>query len=332
MASDETRSVLPGGSPSRLQLGLNLPTWEDRHGGVMRWPQLLAFARLIEQADIDTLWVPDHLQPRPDLGFWECWTVLAALAQATSRIALGPHVVCTSFRNPALLAKMAATLDEVCGGRLVLGLGSGLPELDASWRVFGYPTDRPVSRFAEAVEIIARLLREGALDFQGTYYRVRGCKLRPRGPRPAGPPIWVAAKGPRMLELAARWADAINYQAPGTMPAGLAEPFAFLDAACREYGREPATLLRTAYTLITFAESGRDSTGPRAQALHGSPEEIANGLHAFRRAGVQHLTCWIDAGDDPALRTFFPLLTPRGLERFVPVVAALRKLEERAAG
>ena len=210
MTSAEARSTPPVTSVGTLQLGLNLPTWEDRHGQAMRWPQLLELATLIDQVDVATLWVPDHLQIRPDRGFWECWTVLAALAQATTRITLGPHVICTSFRNPALLAKMAATLDEVCGGRLVLGLGSGLPELDASWRLFGYPTDHPVSRFAEAVEIIARLLRDGMVDFHGAYYHVDACDLRPRGPRPTGPPIWIAARGPRMLRLAARWADAVN--------------------------------------------------------------------------------------------------------------------------
>jgi alkanesulfonate monooxygenase SsuD/methylene tetrahydromethanopterin reductase-like flavin-dependent oxidoreductase (luciferase family) len=302
MSAGETSNVLAVGSKGRLQLGLNLPTWENRHGQVADWAQIQELAKLAEHAGIDTLWVPDH-------------------------IAIGPHVVCTSYRNPALLAKMATTLDEVSSGRLLLGLGSGLPELDASWGIFGYPTDHPVSRFEEAVEIIARLLREGYLDFQGRYYQVRDCELRPRGRRRNGPPIWIAAKGPRMLRLVARWADAFNYQAPGATPSEVAEVFTHLDDVCRELGRDPATLVRTAYTLITFAQPDSEMTGPRAQAVRGSPEEIAAHLHAFHAVGVQHLTCWIDAGDDPELRTFFPLLTARGLEQFVPVIEALRKLE-----
>src|SRR3712207_3157409 len=163
-------------APGRLQLGLNLPTWGVEPGRAPRWAGIQALARSAEAAGADTLWVPDHLQVRQGVGFWECWTILTALAQVTSRATIGPHVACTGFRNPALLAKMATTLDEVCGGRLLLGLGCGLPQVDASWHVFGYPSDHAVGRFAEAVEIVARLLREGHLDFQGTYYRVRGCE------------------------------------------------------------------------------------------------------------------------------------------------------------
>jgi alkanesulfonate monooxygenase SsuD/methylene tetrahydromethanopterin reductase-like flavin-dependent oxidoreductase (luciferase family) len=262
----------------RLALGLNLPTWEDRHGRAVPWSDIRSLARAAEAAGVDTLWAPDHLQVRQDVAFWECWTVLTAVAQVTSRVTLGPHVLCTAYGNPALVAKMAATLDEICGGRLVVGLGYGLPEFDASWRIYGYPIDHVVGRFAEAVEIIARLLREGRADFRGAYYQVDGCELRPRGPRAAGPPIWVAARGQRMLQLTARWADALNYQAPGTAARDLPAIFAGLDDACHAVGRDPATLLRTAYTLISFAGPERAAAGPRAHALRGTAEEIALGL------------------------------------------------------
>src|SRR3712207_5525215 len=102
----------------RLQLGLNLPTWEDRHGRVARWDDLRAVARSVEAAGIDAVCVPAHLQVRREVGFWECWTVLAALARVSGRVTIGPHVACTGYRTPALLAKMATTLDERCGGRL----------------------------------------------------------------------------------------------------------------------------------------------------------------------------------------------------------------------
>jgi alkanesulfonate monooxygenase SsuD/methylene tetrahydromethanopterin reductase-like flavin-dependent oxidoreductase (luciferase family) len=329
-AGDCTRGNDAVSIPGRLQLGLNLPTWEDQHGRAPRWSDVQALARDAEAAGIDTLWVADHLQPRQHLGFWECWTLLAAVAQVTRRVTLGPHVTCTSFRNPSLVAKMATTLDEVSGGRLLLGLGAGFPEFDTGWQIYGYPTDHVVGRFAEAAEIIARLLHEGNLDFAGTFYQVHGCELHPRGPHPGGPPIWIAGGKPRMLGLAARWADAFNYQPPGATPSDLSGVFARLDDACRAIGRDPATVLHTAYTLISFAEPGSATTGPRARALYGTPEDIAEQLRTFHAAGVRHLTCWIDDGDIDELRSFYPLLTPRGLERFEAVLQALRTSEARA--
>ncbi len=114
----------------------------------------------------------------------------------------------TKFRNPAILAKMAATLDAISGGRLILGLGAGwhAPEFEA----FGIPFDHRVDRFEEALQIIVPLLHTGQVDFQGRYYRTPNCELRPRGPRASGPQILIGAAGPRMLRLAARYADAWN--------------------------------------------------------------------------------------------------------------------------
>ena len=123
----------------------------------------------------------------------------------TSRIELGPFVACNSFRNPALLAKMAVTLDEVSDGRLVLGIGAGWHEPE--YHAFGYPYDDRVGRFEEALQIIAPLLREGRVDFEGRYCQARDCEIAPRGPRPAGPPILIGAQRPRMMRLAARFAD-----------------------------------------------------------------------------------------------------------------------------
>src|SRR5215216_3659600 len=201
---------------NRLQLGLELRNGELRWPGGGRtvgWSELREMAIIAEAVGFDTLFVADHLLFRnsPPLvmpegesrGVWEAWTLLSPLAEATSRVALGPFVACTSFRNPALLARMADTLDEVSGGRLILGLGAGWhqPEFDA----FGYPFDHRASRFAEAIQIIVPLLREGRVDFRGQYYRADDCELRPRGPRPNGPPIWIGAWGSRMMGLVARY-------------------------------------------------------------------------------------------------------------------------------
>jgi alkanesulfonate monooxygenase SsuD/methylene tetrahydromethanopterin reductase-like flavin-dependent oxidoreductase (luciferase family) len=173
--------------------------------------------RAIEDVGFDSVWVGEHLLYRwPDLparGPWEAWTALAAIAASTSRIELGPLVACTNFHNPALLAKQAATIDEISGGRFVLGLGAGWNETE--FRAFGYPFDHRIDRFEEAFTIIRTLLRDGAIDFDGRWYQARDCELLPRGPRPDGPPLMIGSIGPRMLRATMAHAD---LGTPGTTP------------------------------------------------------------------------------------------------------------------
>ena len=309
----------------RLQLGLLLRSGEMRPPSGERtvgWAELREMARLAEAIGFDTLWVADHLLFRhsppviiPDgktYGVWECWTLLSALAVATERVTLGPLVACTSFRNPALLAKMADTLDEVSGGRLILGLGAGWHEPE--YEAFGFPFDHRAGRFEEALRIIVPLLREGRVAFEGQYFDARDCELRPRGPRPNGPPIWIGASQPRMMGLVARFADAYNTVWHGH-PRMLEEPFAALDAACREAGRNPSSVLRTSGTFVAVPGLEPDGAGPADQTLRGSAEELAEQLHAFHAAGAQRMTCILDPWSTEAI------------DRFAPVIGALRKLE-----
>ena len=154
-----------------LQVGLLLPDHERQFdGGTARWTDLREMARIGEDIGVDSIWVTDHLLHRKEgtepRGAWECWSHLSALAAVTRKAQLGTLVVCTGFRNPALLAKMAATVEEISDGRLILGIGAGWNE--AEYRAFGYPFDHRVSRFEEALQIIHGLLRHGAIDFQGT--------------------------------------------------------------------------------------------------------------------------------------------------------------------
>src|SRR5947209_1734200 len=196
-----------------MKVGVILPLAEDeKRGRPPTYAETCERALQAEDAGFDSIWVYDHLlhrfEGKPTVGFWEAWTVLSALAGSTRRVELGTQVLCTAFRNPAVLARMADTLDEVSGGRLILGLGAGWhqPEFDA----FGIPFDHRVSRFEEALQIIVALLRQGQVDFEGNYYRAANCELIPRGPRPAGPPLLLAGQGPRILRLVARYGDAWN--------------------------------------------------------------------------------------------------------------------------
>lgn len=261
---------------------------------VPRYTDLRAFALQAETAGFDSIWLYDHLlfrfPDRPTDGIWEIWTLLSALAEATTRVELGALVLCVPFRNPALLAKMADALDEVSGGRLILGLGAGWhqPEFDA----FGVPFDHKVDRFEEALQIIVPLLREGRVTFQGTYYQATACELLPRGPRSIGPPILVASFGPRMLRLTARHADQWNTAWLGRASA-LATSRATIEAACDDEGRDPATLAITVGVNVDYAASdGVAGTTPDPdKALFGSPTEIAAGLREYADAGVAHVIC-----------------------------------------
>jgi alkanesulfonate monooxygenase SsuD/methylene tetrahydromethanopterin reductase-like flavin-dependent oxidoreductase (luciferase family) len=316
-----------------MKLGLTLPLGVGAlgDGQPVRWAQIREIARLAEAVGFDSLMAPDHLlfrkSPPGDTmmvnmpegrtrGVWEGWTILSAVAEATSRIHLGPLVACSSFRNPALLAKMADTLDEISEGRLILALGAGWHQPE--YTAFGYPYDHRVSRFEEALQVIVPLLRDGRVDFQGRYYQARDCELQPRGPRRTGPPIVIGAQGPRMLRLVARWAD--RYDGDYQLSAeSLGAKFAALDAACREVGRDPGRMARGAGTRIAFGDGPGGAVeyefgGMRMNVRRDTVEAILTNLRGFAAAGVEHLTC--NVVDPPGLR---------GLERFAPLIEALRR-------
>jgi probable F420-dependent oxidoreductase len=281
-----------------LKVGVQLPEVER----VVRWTELRAMARLAEAVGFDSLWVGDHLLYRtpgePARGPWEAWTVLAALAEATQRVELGPLVAATSFREPALLAKQADTLDEISGGRFILGLGAGWNETE--YRAFGFPFEQRVARFEEAFTIIRSLLREGHVDFQGRFYTVRDGELVPRGPRPGGPPLMVGSIGPRMLAITMPHVDAWNawHDWFGNTPAGLEPLLAQVDEACRTAGREPREVERTATVLVRLSGGkGRrqgDAAATATSALSGSPAELAEALRAYAEVGVGHLQLVLD--------------------------------------
>lgn len=177
-----------------MKIGLMVFTANDRYDNSKRsYESIRAIAQQSEKDGFDSIWLADHLLYRnpgePTRGIWECWTTLAALAEATKRVELGTLVVCNSFRNPAILAKMTTTVDEISHGRLILGVGAGWNEPE--YQAFGLPFDHRVDRFEEALQIIKPMLREGHVDFAGRYYQARNCEDAPRGPRQQGPPLMV---------------------------------------------------------------------------------------------------------------------------------------------
>lgn len=247
-------------------------------------------AQQAEEAGFDSLWLYDHLLYRPEnkptIGIWESWTFLSALAEATQRVELGTLVSCNSFRNPALLAKMAITLDEVSQGRFILGLGAGWNK--AEFDAFGIPFDHRVDRFEEAVQIIHPLLKEGSVDFEGKYYRAKECEIRPTGPRPAGPPLLIGSFGPRMLRLSAQYADLWNTCYLGEVDT-LAKPLQEFKQACQETGRDPATVGITALIYVHYPSLLTLPDGLDNPPLSGTPTQIARGLLAYQKTGVEHI-------------------------------------------
>lgn len=309
---------MPSNRP--LKVGIILPTMEEWLGGkTPRWSDLKAFAQHVEAAGFDSLWVNDHLLFRiegpdsPTRGIWDGWTIMSALAATTTRIELGSIVLCTSFRNPALTAKSAETIDEISGGRLILGLGAGWHEPE--YKAFGYPFENLVSRFEEALKIIHPLLRTGAVDFRGTYYAAEQCQILPRGPRPGGPPIMIGARAdrPRALRLTAQYAD---YWHCFYNSETLAATLATLDAACLKVGRDPKTLQRTVTVLVDLPgmpgqQSGewvrriRASLGPTES---GRPEHLATLLRSLAGQGISHVQLMMEPNTMAAVDALRPML------------------------
>ncbi len=296
-----------------LKVGIQLPEVERE----VRWAELLDMTRAIEDLGFDSVWVGEHLlyrwADRPARGPWEAWTLLAGIAASTTRIELGPLVACTNFHNPALLAKQAATIDELSGGRFVLGLGAGWNK--AEFEAFGFPDDHLVSRFEEAFTIIRTLLREGAIDFDGEWYQVRDCELLPRGPRVAGPPLMIGSRGPRMLRATMAHADSWNVWFADTRnrPDGVPPLRDEVDAACREVGRDPAEVERTVAVLVRLpGGAGRlqgDTVMAPVRPLSGEPAEIAETLRGFAREGIGHVQLVLDPITLDSIRALAPVLT-----------------------
>jgi alkanesulfonate monooxygenase SsuD/methylene tetrahydromethanopterin reductase-like flavin-dependent oxidoreductase (luciferase family) len=304
---------MPGNRP--LRVGIQLPEVERE----VRWPEYLAMAKAAEDAGFDTIWLGDHLLYRygdgSTRGPWEVWTLLAAIAARTTRIKIGPLVAATAFHAPAMLAKMAATVDEVSQGRLIVGLGAGWNETE--FRAFGFPFDHRISRFEEAFTIIRTLLRDGRIDFDGKFFQARDCELLPRPHAPGGPPLMIGSVGPRMLEITLPYVEQWNvwYRQSNNTAEGLRPILAQVDAACKAVGRDPATLERTSAVLVGMGGSGRVTKYDEGAVapLEGSPPELAAKLREYAALGLAEIQLVVDP------------ITIESIEALAPVLAELDK-------
>ncbi|MCA9860974.1 MAG: LLM class flavin-dependent oxidoreductase [Thermomicrobiales bacterium] len=248
-----------------------------------------------EHIGLDSVWIYDHLlyhfEGKDPQGVWEGWTIASALAEATERVALGTLVLCTAFRNPAVTAKMAITLDEVSNHRLTLGIGAGWHP--AEFEAFGLNFSHKVDQFEEATKIIGPLVHEGVVDFTGDYVSAPNCIMLPKPTRRI--PLLIAGKQPRMMRLVAQHADAYNTCWWGDVSATETDR-ANLTAACEAIGRDVSEIEFTVGVVMRFDELLGPSEEPvdPQKMLAGTVEQIAEGLRAYRMAGVDHIIANID--------------------------------------
>lgn len=258
-------------------------------------------AQAAESAGFDSIWLGDHLlYDLPDgqvRGPWEVWTALAALAAVTERVTLGPLVASTSFHAPAMLAKLAATVDAISGGRLVLGLGAGWNERE--YTAFGFPYDRRVSRFEEAFTVIRQLLRTGRSNFHGRFHDVTDCVLDPRPVRPGGPPLMLGSVSPRMLRIGLPHVDAWNvwWSDYGNDAEGFAAVRARVEEAAAAAGRGPGEVEATAAILVQLPGGAGRLMGETYRDRVVRPVRLADlaaQLEAMSEAGAAHVQLVLD--------------------------------------
>jgi alkanesulfonate monooxygenase SsuD/methylene tetrahydromethanopterin reductase-like flavin-dependent oxidoreductase (luciferase family) len=296
-----------------MKIGVQLPEVEYE----ITFADLIDMARVAEQAGFDSIWLGDHLLYELEVGSrgpWEVWTTLAALAASTEHIELGPLVASTSFHSPAMLAKMAATVDAVSDGRLVLGLGAGWNKRE--YTAFGFAYDHRVSRFEEAFTIVRTLLRDGQIDFHGKYYDVLDCVLHPRSPRPGGPPLMIGSVAPRMQAIALPHVDAWNvwWSEYGNTADGFAATKAIVDTRLTEIGRIGEVDATCAVYVKLPSGTGRQMGDyPKTSApIEGTTDEVAEQLRGFEVAGASEIQLVVDP------------IVPASLEWLAGVVTLLR--------
>lgn len=291
---------------SGIRIGIQLPEVER----VVRWPEYREMVRVTEECGFDSMWLGDHLlyrgDGRPERGPWEAWTMLAALAAETERIEFGPLVACAGFHPPAVLAKMAATVDEISGGRFVLGLGAGWnrPEFDA----FGIPFDRRAARFEEALAVIGPLVEGRRVTHHGTFHDVEDAVLSPAPSRPV--PLMIGSVGDRVLRAALPSATWWNtwFDWFGNSAEGFATLNGRISRLCADVGRDQTTLKRSACLLVVTDPTA----GERPRPVDYSAATVADvraRVREMHHAGADEVILVSDPIDSRSIRVLAEALS-----------------------
>ena len=276
-------------SEERLRVGVQLPEVERE----VRWPEMLAIALTAEASGYDSIWHGDHMlyrgAGRAERGPWDVWTTLAALGASTERVQLGPLVASTAFHSPGLVARMAATIDEISTGRFILGLGTGWNE--AEFRAFGIPFEHKVARFEEAFAVIRRLLAGERVSFAGRFYRMDDAVLLPPPTRQV--PLLVGTSGPRVLAASSAHIHYWNcwYSWYGNTPSGFAKLSATIDGNFR----------RSACVLVTVGDGGERPPDPTSPPVDAAA--LREHLNELAAAGADDVILVLDPINERSLIT-----------------------------
>jgi len=283
-------------------------------------------AQLADRLGFHSIWFVDHMwsRGRPDLDHLEAWTLMSAIAAVTERLGIGTLVLCNSYRNPALLAKMASSLDQISSGRFLLGLGAGW--MDEEYHAYGYPFPAVrvrIEQLEEALAIIKLLFKEPRASFQGKYYAVSDAVNNPKPLQQPHPPILIGGAGEkRLLRLVAEHADIWN--CPNNAALELEHKLEVLKQHCAAFGRDPATIEVSEQTIVVLGRTEADlrsklQFAKRAlgaifdidkTALRGTPDQLIEAIQARSRQGVTFFTMM-----------FGDLNQPETLELFAEKVA-----------
>jgi alkanesulfonate monooxygenase SsuD/methylene tetrahydromethanopterin reductase-like flavin-dependent oxidoreductase (luciferase family) len=272
-----------------VRVGVQLPEIEREVG----WAEMLAIARIAEAAGYDSIWLGDHMlyrgAGREERGPWDVWTMLAALAASTGRVQLGPLVASTAFHPPGLVARMAATIDEISQGRFILGLGTGWNE--AEFRAFGIPFERKVARFEEAFAIIRRLLAGERVSFSGRFYETDDAVLLPPPKRQV--PLLVGASGPRVLAASSPHIHYWNcwYSWYGNTPSGFAKLSETVEGTFR----------RSACVLVRVGQGGERPPDPASPAVDAAV--VREHLSELAAAGADEVILVLDPINEHSVAT-----------------------------
>jgi F420-dependent oxidoreductase-like protein len=292
-----------------LKYGISLPQgWTmdlvDKKDPVEAYEAMTSVAQTADECGYESVWLVDHFhtvpQPSQEVTF-EAWTTTAALARDTRRVRIGQMVTCNSYRNPALLAKMASTVDVLSHGRLNFGIGAGWYEHEYRGYGYDYP-DAPtrLRQLREAVQVIRAMWTQEEATFEGKYYQVRGAINQPKGVQKPHIPLLIGGAGEKVtLKLVAQYGDACNI---GGDFATLAHKFAVLKQHCENVGRDYNGIRRTAVTLCIIGDTDEQALAALPErmrsflpadamsyALVGSPDTIRKRIAMYEEAGVQEL-------------------------------------------
>jgi probable F420-dependent oxidoreductase len=291
-----------------VRVGVQLPEVERD----VRWPEIVSMARAAEEVGFDSIWTGDHLlyrgDGRPERGPWDAWTELAALAAATERVRLGPLVACAAFHPPAVLARMAATIDEISGGRFVLGIGAGWNQTE--FRAFGIPFDRRVARFEEAFEIVRGLLASDRVTVRGRFHQVEDAVLLPSPARRT--PLMIGSTGERVLRTTLPHVDAWNtwYSEFENRPERFADLNARISALVEEAGRRPEEVERSACALVVLdPAAGEREVREGVMPLEGSMDKIADGIRSLAEAGADEIVLVLSPITERSIRDLGEMFT-----------------------